>query len=254
MRGIHFLLFFVLFINVKAQKRVTIYFEANSSVVDEKEFKKLYDLLKIKDVRIQKVIGYCDLRSSEIYIDTLAKARASKISNLIKLINPQQEFEISYKGDNYNKNKTLELTRKVEVFFKIERAIITQKKDLTQFFNKAKVGDTLVLNQLYFFDRTADLLPESYQIQEALFDVMKKNAKLKIEIQGHICCTPGKDEEEIALKRCIAIYDYLVSKGISKKRLRYKSFDATKPIFHIPEKNEEEKKANRRVEILILDK
>ncbi|MFY8097334.1 MAG: hypothetical protein ACOVMH_05910 [Flavobacterium sp.] len=117
MRGIHFLLFFVLFINVKAQKRVTIYFEANSSVVDEKEFKKLYDLLKIKDVRIQKVIGYCDLRSSEIYIDTLAKARASKISNLIKLINPQQEFEISYKGDNYNKNKTLELTRKVEVFF-----------------------------------------------------------------------------------------------------------------------------------------
>ena len=55
MRGILIIFFIIFFVNVKAQKRVTIYFEANSSVVDEKEFKKLYDLLKIKMLEFKKL-------------------------------------------------------------------------------------------------------------------------------------------------------------------------------------------------------
>jgi outer membrane protein OmpA-like peptidoglycan-associated protein len=98
------------------------------------------------------------------------------------------------------------------------------------------------------------LYPESKPIREELLQALKNNPKLKIEIQGHICCALGKDKEEIALKRCVATYDYLISKGIDKTRLSYKSYDSTQPIFPIPEKTEEQRKANRRVEILIIDK
>ena len=42
--------------------------------------------------------------------------------------------------------------------------------------------------------------------------------------------------------------------GISPDRMTYVGFDATQPLFPIPEKNEEERKANRRVEIMILEK
>ena len=87
-----------------------------------------------------------------------------------------------------------------------------------------------------------------------MLKALKDNPKLKIEIHGHICCTPGKDKEEIALKRCVGTIEYLVVNGIDKSRLSYKSFDAEQPIFPIPEKNEEERKANRRIEILIVDK
>ena len=112
----------------------------------------------------------------------------------------------------------------------------------------------LVLKNLFFYDRTDVLYPESYKPREELLKALKDNPKLKIEIHGHICCTPGKDKEEIALKRCVGTIEYLVVNGIDTSRLSYKSFDAAQPIFPIPEKNEEERKANRRIEILIIDK
>ena len=105
-----------------------------------------------------------------------------------------------------------------------------------------------------FYDRTDVLYPESYKVREELLKILKENKKLKIEIHGHICCTLGKDEEQIALKRCVGTIEYLVINGIEKSRLSYKSFDAQQPIYPIPEKNEEERKANRRIEILIIDK
>lgn len=251
---VFFISFLLLFLSIgNAQRKVTLYYEANSSDLSPTEFKKLNDLIRVKDVKIQKVIGYCDLRSFEIYNDTLANKRANLIAGFIKLAMPYQNFEVSYKGENFNKEKVLNLTRKVEIHFIIQSTPI-KKNELANQIKKAKIGDLLVLKNYNFYDRSDVIYPESEEIREELLQVLKDNPKLKIEIQGHICCTPGKDEEEIALKRCLSTYNYLVSNGIEKSRLKYKSFDATKPLYKIPEKNEDEKKANRRIEILILDK
>ncbi|SEP58896.1 OmpA family protein [Flavobacterium urocaniciphilum] len=245
------------YLNSYSQKRITLYFDVNSYELNKTEFKKFSVFMKTKDLKIQKVIGYCDLRSFDVYNDTLALKRANFVSSLIKLIDVNSNFEIEYKGQNFNQDKVSELTRKVEIYFKIEKTLpinITKDNELAEVVKKSKIGDKLVLKNLSFYDRTDILYPESYKIREELLQVLKDNPKIKIEIQGHICCTPGKDEEEIALKRCLGTIEYLVINGIDKSRLKYKSFDATQPIYPIPEKNEEQKKANRRVEILILDK
>ncbi len=257
MKSVLVSLFFLFFLNSFSQKKFTIYFETNSSELSKKELEKFNTFVKTKDLKILKVVGFCDLRSSNQYNDSLALARANFIASLLRLATFNAVFEVKSKGENFNQLKDLDLNRKVEIHFRIEKSLsikITQDNELAEVVKKSKIGDKLILKNLSFYDRTDILYPESYKIREELLQVLKENPKLKIEIQGHICCSPGKDEEEIALKRCIGTVEYLVINGIEKSRLSYKSFDAKQPIYPIPEKNEEQRKANRRVEILILDK
>ncbi|WP_396181766.1 OmpA family protein [Flavobacterium sp.] len=240
-----------------SQKKITLYFDTNSSQLSLKEMSKFNKFIKTKDLKIQKVIGFCDLRSSNKYNDSLALARANFVSSLIRLSSFNASFEVKSKGENFNQLKNLDLNRKVEIHFKIEKKAaekISKNENFSITISKSKKGDKLLLKNLFFYDRTDILYPESYKPREELLKALKDNPKLKIEIHGHICCTPGKDNEEIALKRCIGTIEFLVVNGIDQSRLSYKSFDAEQPIFPIPEKNEEERKANRRIEILIIDK
>lgn len=120
-------------------------------------------------------------------------------------------------------------------------------------YANAKVGDKLIMKNLYFYDRSGIFVPESLPVMEELLAFMVGNPKAKIEIQGHICCQLGEDPEDIALIRAIAVHNYLVANDIDDSRLLYKSFGSTQPIHKIPEKNEKERNENRRVEILILE-
>jgi outer membrane protein OmpA-like peptidoglycan-associated protein len=82
--------------------------------------------------------------------------------------------------------------------------------------------------------------------------VMKNNPNLKIEIQGHLCCMPV-DRLYLSTQRAKAINNFLVANGINEKRLTYKGFGSTQPIYALPEKDEAQRAANRRVEIMIVE-
>ena len=124
--------------------------------------------------------------------------------------------------------------------------------DFMKSIDASKVGDKLKLNNLNFVINTFIVTNVSRPKMYELFLVMKQNPKLKIEIQGNLCCQPI-DRVNLSTERAKAIYTFLVFKGIEKSRMTYKGFGSTNPIFALPEKNEEERAANRRVEILILD-
>jgi outer membrane protein OmpA-like peptidoglycan-associated protein len=257
MKFICFILFSCISLNAFSQRKLTLYFEPNSSELTKKELDRFNTFIKTKDLNILKVIGFCDLRSSNKYNDSLAMGRANFVASLIRLTTFNSVFEVKSKGENFNQLKNLDLNRKVEIHFKIEKGAtvkISNDLELSKVIAKSKIGDKLVLKNLNFYDRTDILYPESYKIREELLKVLKENLKLKIEIHGHICCSLEKDEEKIAQKRCVGTIEFLVVNGIDNSRLSYKSFDATQPIYPIPEKNEEQRKANRRVEILIIDK
>ena len=82
---------------------------------------------------------------------------------------------------------------------------------------------------------------------------MNANPKLKIEIQGHICCKKITDPDDVSAARAKAIYTYLIQNKIDKKRLTYKGYGVIRPIHPIPEKNTQEEEENRRVEIMIVE-
>lgn len=242
-----------------AQKTFTVYFETDSHQLSLSELKRLDENFSGKQVHVFSVTGFCDDRATNEHNDTLAENRAKFVGNLLKKIVNASGYKVISKGENFTQNKDLSKNRKVEILYqdKIVNQVQVEtlnKNELTTEIKDSKIGDKLILKNLNFLDRTDILYNESKPIRQELLQALKNNPNLKIEIRGHICCAPGKDKEEIALKRCVATYNYLVSNGIDKTRLSYKSFDSTMPIYKIPEKNEEERKANRRVEILILDK
>ena len=115
----------------------------------------------------------------------------------------------------------------------------------------ATVGEKLKIDNLEFMINTFAVVNESRGKLYELLLVLQHNPQLKIEIQGHLCCMPV-DRTDLSTKRAKAIYSFLVANQIYPPRLSYKGFGSSQPIFPIPEKNEAERAANRRVEIVIV--
>ncbi|WP_293891037.1 OmpA family protein [Flavobacterium sp.] len=117
---------------------------------------------------------------------------------------------------------------------------------------EAKTGEKLQIQNLNFIINTFAVVNESRGKLYELLLVLEKNPSLKIEIQGHLCCMPV-DRTDLSTQRAKAIFNFLVKHDILKDRLSYKGFGSTQPIYPLPEKDEQERAANRRVEILIVE-
>ena len=127
---------------------------------------------------------------------------------------------------------------------------------------KTKIGTKIRLKNLNFIGNRHVLLPESIMPLMELIDVMKNNPDLEISIEGHICCRPNNadwlDDDlgtyNLSEMRAKAVYDYLIKTGIDARRLSYKGFGHMHPIYSYPENDEDQRIANRRVEIRIIKK
>ena len=112
------------------------------------------------------------------------------------------------------------------------------------------VGTVVTLKNVFFdFDR-AELKPESYVELDKLADYLRKN-DIRIEIGGHTD-DQGTDEynDRLSENRAKAVYDYLVGKGISAERLKYKGYGKRMPVAD--NATEEGRAANRRTEFKII--
>jgi outer membrane protein OmpA-like peptidoglycan-associated protein len=119
-----------------------------------------------------------------------------------------------------------------------------------------KEGAKYNLGNIIFYGDLADLMPASYPSAEALYELLSRNKKLVIQIEGHVNKGTVKDEKDelfnqtLSEQRALTIYNYLVKKGISKDRLSTVGLSASQMIYPVP-KNLSEQEANRRVEIKI---
>lgn len=146
----------------------------------------------------------------------------------------------------YPEKLTFENPNGTKSEFKLDRSFMKK-------VGEARVGEKIKIENLNFVINTFAVVPESRGKLYELLLVLEKNPSLKIEIQGHLCCMPV-DRTDLSTQRAKAIYNFLVNNKISKERLSYKGFGSTIPIYPLPEKDENERAANRRVEILIVNK
>lgn len=243
-----FLFLLLLSLQSFSQNNFTVYFETNSFKLNQSEQEKLNQFLANNTKRITKVIGFCDYRSSNSYNYVLSVNRAKYVKEFIESNSDAKNILLEAKGENFEKSEDLSLNRKVEIQF--------EEISLTEQIQKLKKGDKLILKNLNFYNNSGNILPESKPVLDELLEIMKTISKLKIEIQGHICCQTLESAEQIAdiaKVRAFAVYNFLIIAGIKEERLSYKSFKSTQPIYSIPEKSEVERIANRRVEIMIVE-
>jgi outer membrane protein OmpA-like peptidoglycan-associated protein len=118
--------------------------------------------------------------------------------------------------------------------------------------SNARVGEKLKLDNLNFYNNSFGITLDSRDKLYELLIIMEKNPALKIDIQGHLCCNPI-DKQNLSRQRAKAVYGFLVANNIDKSRISYKGFGSTQPIYSLPEKTDEEKATNRRVEIMIVE-
>lgn len=123
-----------------------------------------------------------------------------------------------------------------------------------------KVNETVNLKNLFFFPGSPDIIKASYPELDNLYKVMSEHPKLKIKLEGHVCCCVYPDgffkdtpTWGLSVDRAFVIYRHLVKRGIAPERMQYEGFGRTRPIRD-HETTVEEGQVNRRVEIRILEK
>jgi outer membrane protein OmpA-like peptidoglycan-associated protein len=117
--------------------------------------------------------------------------------------------------------------------------------------NKLAVGQSVKLNNIYFKKASAELLPESFPELDKLFDYLKENQTVEIEIEGHTS-SEGADDYNMKLSedRAASVRAYILKKGIKSERISSKGYGETLPVE--TNDTEEGRMLNRRVEFKIL--
>jgi outer membrane protein OmpA-like peptidoglycan-associated protein len=117
---------------------------------------------------------------------------------------------------------------------------------------KIKIGQRIVLRNIFFDFDKFDLRPESKTELDRLLKIMVENPTIRIRINGHTD-NKGSRAYNITLSnnRAKAVVDYLVAAGIAKSRLEYQGFAFDVPID--TNDTDEGRQNNRRTEFEIIE-
>ena len=247
---------------VQAQEKLEVFFDFDKFEINELAKEKLLNWVEqSKDKEVQKIYGFCDWKGRNDYNDTLSVKRVQSIFNFLKERNViiKSDYEIKGFGEDFEQSKVQAENRKVTIIY--EKIKTPEPKSVEAIFleelnpkiKSAKVGDVIKLKDIYFRNFSAKLLPKSKPVLYELLCVMEDNPKLKIEIQGHICCQTEVGKYDVSAARARAIYVFLIQNKINRKRITFKGYGITRPVHPIPEKNEQEEEENRRVGIKIIE-
>jgi outer membrane protein OmpA-like peptidoglycan-associated protein len=271
--------------SLNAQEQFTVYFDFNQEEPTADSRTKLnHWILQNHQAIVTRINGYSDSIDSHTYNKKLAERRIKEILCLltdqnIEIATPLEQNPI---GKDFKQSKIQSENRKVtfdyltkeppksednlEVsipeYIAIKSRTIVQGEgivendslSITDKFKLAQEGDKIRLNDINFYHNLARVVEESESKIIELASVMLENPKLIIEIHGHICCNRNTKDYRLSIQRAVFIYRYLLDRNVPKSQLGYKGFGSSKPIYPIPEKNEEERSKNRRVEIKIISK
>ncbi len=198
-----------------------------------------------------------DRRLKEIE-DLLTLEYSSKIESITSV----STGEIIVDESKYDRSIGILQDRVVKIIATNLRRLKHYPSSLTQLM-EAELGSTVIIEYLNFQPGRHRLLRESIPVLHDLVRTLKEATSLHIRIEGHICCLRGTGHDDgrdietgkydLSLARAKDIYDYLIKKGIGKSRLSIKGYGYSKPLVY-PERNPEDARKNRRVEIKIVKK
>jgi len=118
--------------------------------------------------------------------------------------------------------------------------------------NRYKAGTTIILRNIFFDFDKATLRPESKVELDRVYTILTENPRMKVRIAGHTD-NIGSEEynQRLSEARAKAVYDYLISRGISPDRLSYIGYGESRPID--TNETSEGRQNNRRVELEIIE-
>jgi len=127
----------------------------------------------------------------------------------------------------------------------------SKKKILDLDRSKMTKGQTIEIKNLYFSADVATINKESYNVLDEVYDFLKANQDITVEIGGHTNGTPTHEYcDKLSTERAKEVAVYLVNQGIDGDRIFYKGYGKRKA--KASNFTPEGRKKNQRVEIKIL--
>jgi OmpA-OmpF porin, OOP family len=123
----------------------------------------------------------------------------------------------------------------------------SQSVKLTLRYKRERPPQPLILDGVNFDTAKATIRPESFSHLDAVVDFMVHKKDARVEISGHTDNVGNPSANKtLSEKRAQACRNYIVSKGIDRKRLDAVGFGAEHPIA--PNDTDEGRQKNRRIE------
>jgi outer membrane protein OmpA-like peptidoglycan-associated protein len=276
---VSFLLCFIGFACAGQMSPDTIHlFYGINKTVPEGGLEKLDFIKDKKDLSEIRIHGYADYLSGNNYNTSLSQKRAELVRAHIKNKLPaigNLVSECRGYGEDFSKQQKgyhgEQQWRRVDVILlsgnnKIAPVVKQPVKKADSLPKPAEKkleelseGETVALEGLSFVPGRHQVLARSVPVLKKLLETLREHDELKVEIQGHVCCTEaGKDgfdhdtkDNHLSVNRAKAVYQYLIKNGIEKSRLSYRGFGGSRP--KVQEDSPENEQVNRRVEILIVE-
>ncbi|KGO87691.1 OmpA family protein [Flavobacterium suncheonense] len=276
------MLFFSVLLN--AQEKFTVYFESGKHELTKKQAELLNTWISAnKTSKVVAVNGYADEDGTNAFNDSLSQRRVNFVHNIILKNNVKirEDFKTRSFGETHNQSKIKAENRKVDIHYLLEKDLAREEEilglkpvvlsdddivpieeedmhfpedaTLEEKIKLSKPGTRIVLKDILFYQNTFAVMPSSKRAIDELLMVLDRNPKMRIEIQGHICCV-REDKRNLSLERAKQVRRILEGNMIPGKRIKVKGFGVSHPKYPIPEANEQQAAANRRVEIMILSK
>ena len=218
-------------------------------------------------IKSLKVLGYADCRGDVKSNIILSTKRAQFIaSNLVTLgvVGPDFKIEVVGNGElpcigveefGNSKDRRVDVIMTYEVINEIEGTDVPvdPMQQMIETGRLELVGVNFQPGLRYF-------LPGVEAVLDAFAESLKKMPNIKIELQGHICCHGKQGDgmdietgmENLSVMRAKEVHDYLIAKGVDKKRLVYKGLGNNFPKVW-PEMSNADQIANRRVEAVVWE-
>lgn len=113
-----------------------------------------------------------------------------------------------------------------------------------------KIDQVVILRGLKFEKGTSIILEGTLQSVDDLLSLLKNQPEYAIELSGHTSDKGDPQKNQIlSKKRAEAVYNYLLSSGISSKRMTFRGYGQSRPIAL--NTTEEGRSKNERVQFLI---
>jgi len=130
-----------------------------------------------------------------------------------------------------------------------EESVSDQRVAGVSITSKSTATQAVLANAVVYFDYDqSNLTAKSIQALKGVSDLMKRNQKITISIEGH-ADERGTREYNLALgqRRAESVASYLIANGVSRNRLITKSYGEERPLSL--GSNDTAWSKNRRVEI-----
>jgi len=185
--------------------------------------------LELKNLETQEVM--------EVDYDTSTGRYASVV-----LFDADYIMTVKQEGHAYN-----------SAYFATEDSTIEAPVKVNFDIQKVEVGGTYKLNNIFFATNSYELNKISKNILADFSTFLSANPSIMVSIHGHTDNVgDAKSNLELSKNRAKSVYRFLISLGISDRRLSFKGFGQTKPI--VSNNSQKGRAQNRRTEFVITNK